>query len=51
MAQEVAAVPYDVVNAEEARAIIGKKPKSFLRVSRPDAEMPDIPADPLDFGT
>jgi uncharacterized protein (DUF1015 family) len=45
MAQEVAAVPYDVVTAEEARAIIGKKPKSFLRVSRPDAEMPDIPAD------
>jgi uncharacterized protein (DUF1015 family) len=45
MAQEIAAVPYDVVTAEEARAIIGKKPKSFLRVSRPDAEMPDIPAD------
>ena len=45
MAQEVAAVPYDVVTADEARAIIGKKPKSFLRVSRPDAEMPDIPAD------
>jgi uncharacterized protein (DUF1015 family) len=45
MAQDIAAVPYDVVTAEEARAIIGKKPKSFLRVSRPDAEMPDIPAD------
>jgi uncharacterized protein (DUF1015 family) len=45
MAQEIAAVPYDVVTAEEARAIIGKKPKSFLRVSRPDAEMPDVPAD------
>jgi len=43
-AQEIAAVPYDVVTAEEARAIIGKKPRSFLRVSRPDAEMPDIPA-------
>jgi uncharacterized protein (DUF1015 family) len=43
-AQEIAAVPYDVVNAEEARAIIKKKPQSFLRVSRPDAEMPDIPA-------
>lgn len=43
-AQEIAAVPYDVVTAEEARAIIGKKPKSFLRVSRPDAELPDIPA-------
>ena len=45
MAQDIAVVPYDVVTAEEARAIIGKKPKSFLRVSRPDAEMPDIPAD------
>ena len=43
-AQEIAAVPYDVVTAEEARAIIEKKPRSFLRVSRPDAEMPDIPA-------
>lgn len=43
-AQEIAAVPYDVVTAEEARAIIGKKPRSFLRVSRPDAEMPGIPA-------
>ena len=44
-AQEIAAVPYDVVTAEEARAIIAKNQKSFLRVSRPDAEMPDIPAD------
>jgi uncharacterized protein (DUF1015 family) len=43
VAQEIAAVPYDVVTAEEARAIIAKNQKSFLRVSRPDAEMPDIP--------
>lgn len=43
-AQDIAAVPYDVVTAEEARAIIGKKPRSFLRVSRPDAEMPGVPA-------
>jgi uncharacterized protein (DUF1015 family) len=44
-AQEIAAVPYDVVTAEEARAIIAKNQKSFLRVSRPDAEMPEVPAD------
>ncbi|MDD1694271.1 MAG: DUF1015 family protein [Methanoregula sp.] len=42
-APEIAAVPYDVVTAEEARAIIARNPKSFLRVSRPDAELPDIP--------
>ena len=45
VAQDIAAVPYDVVTAEEARAIIAKKPRSFLRVSRPDAEMPEVPAD------
>ena len=44
-AQEVAAVPYDVVTADEARAIIAKNQKSFLRVSRSDAEMPEVPAD------
>lgn len=42
-APEIAAVPYDVVTADEARAIIAKNPKSFLRVSRSDAELPDIP--------
>ncbi len=41
-AQNIAAVPYDVVTAEEARAIIARNPESFLRVSRPDAELPDI---------
>jgi uncharacterized protein (DUF1015 family) len=44
-APAIAAVPYDVVTADEARAIIAKNPKSFLRVSRPDAELADIPAD------
>jgi uncharacterized protein (DUF1015 family) len=44
-APAIAAVPYDVVTADEARAIISKNPKSFLRVSRPDAELADIPAD------
>ena len=42
-APEIAAVPYDVVTAAEARAIIARNPKSFLRVSRADAELPDIP--------
>jgi uncharacterized protein (DUF1015 family) len=45
-AQAIAAVPYDVVTADEARKIIEKKPESFLRVSRPDAELPGI--DPHD---
>ena len=42
-APEIAAVPYDVVTADEARAIIARHPQSFLRVSRPDAELPDLP--------
>ena len=42
-AQAIAAVPYDVVTAEEARAIIRENPDSFLTVSRSDAELPDLP--------
>ncbi len=41
-AQAIAAVPYDVVTAEETRAIIARNPESFLRVSRPDAELPEL---------
>ncbi len=40
-AAAVAAVPYDVVNTEEARALAADNPLSFLRVSRPEIEMPD----------
>jgi uncharacterized protein (DUF1015 family) len=40
-AAEVAAVPYDVVNTEEARALAGDNPLSFLRVSRPEIELPE----------
>ncbi|MFA7232270.1 MAG: DUF1015 family protein [Victivallaceae bacterium] len=36
---EVAAVPYDVVNSEEAAQLAAGKPLSFLRVSRPEIEM------------
>jgi uncharacterized protein (DUF1015 family) len=40
-AAEVLAPPYDVVSREEARARIEGRPFDFLRVSRPDAELPD----------
>ncbi|HKX31272.1 MAG TPA: DUF1015 family protein [Blastocatellia bacterium] len=40
-AAEVASVPYDVVNTEEARALAGENQFSFLRVSRPEIEMPE----------
>ena len=36
----VAAVPYDVVNSEEAAALAGDDALSFLRVSRPEIECP-----------
>lgn len=40
-AQQIAAVPYDVVSAGEAREIITDQPLSFLRISRSDALLPD----------
>ena len=40
-AAEVAAVPYDVVNTEEARALVAGNPFSFLHVSRPEIDLPD----------
>jgi len=39
-AQDVASVPYDVVNTEEARALAEGKPLSFLHVSRPEIDLP-----------
>ena len=40
-AAQVAAVPYDVVDTVEARALAAGNPKSFLHVSRPEIDMPD----------
>ena len=40
-AAQVAAVPYDVVNTEEARALASGNPCSFLHVSRPEIDLPD----------
>jgi uncharacterized protein (DUF1015 family) len=38
-AAAVAAVPYDVVNTDEARALAAGNPLSFLHVSRPEIEL------------
>lgn len=38
--EKVSAVPYDVVNTEEAAELAKGNPLSFLRVSRPEIEMP-----------
>src|ERR1051325_789845 len=40
-AAQVGAVPYDVVNTEEARALASGNPWSFLHVSRPEIDLPD----------
>lgn len=37
---QVASVPYDVVNTEEARALAAGNPWSFLHVSRPEIDLP-----------
>lgn len=39
-AADVASVPYDVVNTEEARTLAANKPLSFLHVSRPEIDLP-----------
>jgi len=40
-AAQVAAVPYDVVNTEEARALAAGNPWNFLHVSRPEIDLPE----------
>ena len=40
-AAQVAAVPYDVVDTAEARALAAGNPRSFLHVSRPEIDMPE----------
>ncbi len=40
-ASAVAAVPYDVVDTAEARALADGNPVSFLHVSRPEIDMPE----------
>jgi uncharacterized protein (DUF1015 family) len=40
-AAAVSAVPYDVVDTAEARALAAGNPDSFLHVSRPEIDLPD----------
>ena len=43
----VPSVPYDVISREAAKKVIGVNPFSFLRVTRPDAELTELrPSDP-----
>lgn len=39
-AEDIASVPYDVVNTDEARALAEGRPNSFLRVVRAEIELP-----------
>ncbi len=41
LAPRVAAPPYDVVSTREARALAAGNPDSFLRVSRPEIDLPE----------
>jgi uncharacterized protein (DUF1015 family) len=41
LAKQVSSVPYDVLSAEEARAIAADNPLSFLHVSRAEIDLPD----------
>jgi uncharacterized protein (DUF1015 family) len=41
LAAQVASVPYDVVNAEEARALADGNPRSFLHVVRAEIDLPE----------
>jgi len=40
LAQRVASVPYDTVNSEEAAALAAGNPDSFLRIVRPEIDLP-----------
>lgn len=40
-AAEVAAPPYDVMNAAEARRMVAGRPWSFLHISRPEVDLPE----------
>ena len=39
-AADVIAPPYDVVSADEARALAANRPLSFLHISRPEIDLP-----------
>ena len=40
IAAQVACVPYDVVDRDEAASLAAGNPRSFLHVARPDIDLP-----------
>ncbi|HBB69429.1 MAG TPA: DUF1015 domain-containing protein, partial [Geobacter sulfurreducens] len=40
LAEKVAALPYDVMNVAEAKAMASGNPYSFLHISRPEIDLP-----------
>ncbi len=44
-AADVAAPPYDVMSADEAREMVAGRPWSFLHISRPEVDLP-VDTDP-----
>jgi uncharacterized protein (DUF1015 family) len=50
LAEKVAALPYDVMSTDEARAMAAGNPYSFLHISRPEIDLPpevDIHSEPV----
>lgn len=41
LAKEIAALPYDVYNREEAKQVVEKNPKSFLKIDRAETQFDD----------
>lgn len=41
LAREIAALPYDVYNREEAKQVVEKNPKSFLKIDRAETQFDD----------
>ena len=41
LAGDIIALPYDVMSRAEAREMVAANPRSFLRITRSDAELPD----------
>ncbi len=39
-ASDVAAPPYDVMSADEARQMVAGRPWSYLHISRPEVDLP-----------
>lgn len=42
LAEKIASTPYDVIDSDEAREIVEKNQYSFLRVIKPEADLPEF---------